>query len=348
MNSNTNTTNTASPLVSLSIAARMTLNMHSLNNEGGEGNQIQTRMIDIVSDDNILHNVNAISGDMLKHVLMEHFYRRAKEKEITLCASCQQFNVNRINADDPFLERTKKANNADFIHELLQHCAMDDIGGILVTAEKRSVPRKSVCEFGWVVALPELSKTESYFHAKYASELGESQREKDASDQQKSGANRGQNIFYRPASSGVYALVCHLELGRIGYNDINQRLAIDPQERRERTILLLESLMYTFLELNGAMRSTQLPHLVALEGFISTSTSSTPAPLLSPLIGGRDQRFAYREQAQKIAHALNGKGDDKSAMPIALHSFDSISDFTSVMRDVIDSTMPQAPQMQLR
>ena len=28
------------PIVSLSIAARMTLNMHSLNNEGGEGNQI--------------------------------------------------------------------------------------------------------------------------------------------------------------------------------------------------------------------------------------------------------------------------------------------------------------------
>ena len=331
-------------IVSLSIAARMTLNMHSLNNEGGEGNQIQTRMIDIVSDDNILHNVNAISGDMLKHVLMEHFYRRAKEKEISLCSSCRQFNVNRINADDAFLEETKKAKNADFIQQLLQHCAMDDIGGILVTAEKRSVPRKSVCEFGWVVALPELSKSESYFHAKYVSELGEDQRDKDAKDQQKSGANRGQNIFYRPASSGVYALVCHLELGRIGYNDISQRTAIDDTERQKRTTLLLESLMYTFLELNGAMRSTQLPHLVALEGFISTSTNSTPAPLISPLIGGRDQRFAYREQAQKIAEALNGKGDDKGSKPIALHSFDSISGFASEMRDLIDSLTPETPQ----
>src|ERR1700736_3981819 len=119
-------------LVSLSIAARMTLNVHSLNNEGGEGNQIQTRMIDIVGEDNILHNVNAISGDMLKHVLMEHFYHHAKEQSLSLCASCQQFNVNRINADDRFLARASR-KDAEFIDQLLHHCAMDDIGGILVT-----------------------------------------------------------------------------------------------------------------------------------------------------------------------------------------------------------------------
>ena len=35
-------------LYSLSISARATLDMHSLNNEGGEGNQIQTRMVNIV------------------------------------------------------------------------------------------------------------------------------------------------------------------------------------------------------------------------------------------------------------------------------------------------------------
>src|SRR5579885_2604296 len=122
-------------IVSLSIAARMTLNMHSLNNEGGEGNQIQTRMIDIVGEDHHLHNVNA---------------------------------------DDQFLARASR-KDAEFINELLQHCAMDDIGGILVTEEKRSVPRKSVCEFGWVAAIPELSRTESYFHVKYVSERGAQQ-----------------------------------------------------------------------------------------------------------------------------------------------------------------------------
>jgi CRISPR-associated protein Cst2 len=326
-------------IVSLSIAARMTLNMHSLNNEGGEGNQIQTRMIDIVGEDNTLYNVNAISGDMLKHVLMEHFYRRAKEEHMSLCASCQQFNVNRINADDPFLAKASR-KDAEFIDQLLQHCAMDDIGGILVTEDKRSVPRKSVCEFGWVAAIPELSRTESYFHVKYVSERGAKQLQDDANDQQKSGANRGQNIFHRPASSGVYALVCHLELNRIGYNDITQKYALSDEERQKRARLLLESVMYTFLELNGAMRSTQLPHLVALEGFISTSDNAFPAPLISPLIGGNDQekRFGYREQAEKIVAALNGKGPKH----VNLEGFDTLPDFAEQMRLLIDSSTPQA------
>ncbi|MEO9031031.1 MAG: DevR family CRISPR-associated autoregulator [Ktedonobacteraceae bacterium] len=324
-------------LVSLSIAARMTLNMHSLNNEGSEGNQIQTRMIDIIGEDKVLHNVNAISGDMLKHVLMEHYYRRAKEEHLSLCASCQRFNVNRINGDSAFLATTKGIKDSAFIDQMLQHCAMDDIGGILVTEEKRSVARKSVCEFGWVAALPELSRTESYFHVKYVPERSNNQRKEDADDQQKSGANRGQNIFHRPANSGIYALVCHLEISRIGYNDITQEYAISMDERQKRMAVLLESIMYTFLELNGAMRATQLPHLVALEGFISTSSSAIPAPLISPLIGGPDQQFAYREQAQEIAKALNGKGPER----VMLHPFDSLSAFASQMRQLIDSSTPQ-------
>src|SRR5579883_1851813 len=326
-------------LVSLSIAARMTLNMHSLNNEGSEGNQIQTRMIDIVGEDGLLHNVKAISGDMLKHVLMEHFYRRAREEQVSLCASCQRFNVNRINADEAFMARTKGVKDAAFIDQMLRHCAMDDIGGILVTEEKRSVPRKSVCEFGWVAALPDVSRTESYFHVKYVPERSDSQRKEDADDQQKSGANRGQNIFHRPANSGVYALVCHLEISRIGYNDITQEYAIGPEERQKRMTVLLESVMYTFLELNGAMRATQLPHLVALEGFISTSSSAIPAPLVSPLIGGLGNPLAYREQAEAIARALNGSN---AKSPIELHPFDSLAEFADQMRLLIDSVTPQA------
>lgn len=327
----------ANSLVSLSLAARMTLNVHSLNNEGGEGNQIQTRMIDIVGEDNELHNVNAISGDMLKHVLMEHYFRRAREEHMHLCESCQRFNVNRINSDEQFMKGTKGIKDADFIDQLLQHCAMDDIGGVLVTEGKRSVPRKSVCEFGWVVALPEITRTESYFHVKYVPERGESQRKEDT-DEQKSGANRGQSIFHRPASSGVYAFVCHLELSRIGYNDITQRYALDDEERKKRASLLLESLLYTFLELNGAMRSTQLPHLTALEGFLTTSNSAIPAPLISPLIGGSEHPQAYREQTEEIVKALNGNGPER----VYLTPFNTLSEFSQQMRNLIDSSAPQA------
>src|SRR5947199_135160 len=138
-------------IASLSIAARATLNMHSLNNEGGEGNQIQTRMVEIVGDDGQLHNVNAISGDMLKHVLMEHFYHHARVSRVSLCQSCQRFNANRINADKDFLKNASK-HDGEFIDQMLTTCAIDDVAGILVT-EGRSTPRKSISEFGWVRGL---------------------------------------------------------------------------------------------------------------------------------------------------------------------------------------------------
>ncbi len=323
-------------IASLSIAARATLNMHSLNNQGGEGNQIQTRMVDIVGHDGELHNVNAISGDMLKHVLMEHFYQHARNRHIALCQSCQRFNTNRINADTDFMKRAgaEKWNDGEFIDQMLQTCAIDDVAGLLVT-EGRSTPRKSISEFGWVLGIPGKVRTDSYFHVKYAPERGADQRAADAAGQ-KTGANLGQSIFHRPASSGIYAFVCHLELARIGYNDIKQSYAISEEERQLRASLLLESLLHTFIELNGAMRSTQLPHLVALEGVITTSTGVIPAPLVSPLMGREDDRFAYREQAAGIVTALNGHGEEI----VKLQTFDTISEFAGQMRDLIDSGSP--------
>lgn len=323
------------PIASLSIAARATLNMHSLNNEGGEGNQIQTRMVEIVGHDGLLHSVNAISGDMLKHVLMKHFYQHARARNITLCQSCQRFNANRINADEDFIKNASK-NDAEFIDQMLKTCALDDVAGILVT-QGRSTPRKSISEFGWVLGLPGRVETETYLHVKYVSERGSEKRAEDA-EGQKTGANLGQSIFHRPASSGVYAIVSHLELARIGYNDINQKYALTKEERQLRASLLLESLLHTFIELNGAMRSTQLPHLIALQGIITTSTGVTPAPLISPLIGGPDDTETYREQAKAIVTALNGN------QPPVVHasSFDTVSDFAAQMRELIDSSSPFA------
>ncbi len=321
------------PIASLSIAARATLNMHSLNNEGGEGNQIQTRMVEIVGYDGKLHSVNAISGDMLKHVLMEHFYHHARAREVPLCQSCQRFNANRINADEEFIKNASK-HDAEFIDQMLQRCALDDVAGILVT-QGRSTPRKSVSEFGWVLGLPGRVETDTYLHVKYVSERGSEKRAEDA-EGQKTGANLGQSIFHRPASSGIYAIVCHLELSRIGYNDIRQDYALDDDERQLRATLLLESLLHTFIELNGAMRSTQLPHLVALEGIITTSSGVTPAPLISPLIGGPEDNTSYRDQVASIVTALNGdQPPTVNAIP-----FETIGAFATEMRALIDSSSP--------
>ncbi len=324
-------------IASISISARATIDMHSLNNEGGEGNQIQTRMVDIIGADGRMHNVNAISGDMLKHIQAQHFFELAREQGLPLCAGCNHFDANRINADSGWIAGMPRSDR-EALSSLLKTCAMDDTAGILITAGGRSLPRKSVVEFGWVIGIPSLVQSESYFHVKYA-ERDKEQRTKDAAARESDGSNLGQAIFHRPASSGVSAIVCHLELGRIGYNDISQTYALDAEQRASRAKALMQSVMHTFLELNGAMRTTQLPHLVALEGIVTWSSSgATPAPMVSPLAGGRDDSNAYRAQAQQITQSLNGNG----AAVVTSTPFEELSGFAKQMRTLVDEAVPAA------
>jgi CRISPR-associated protein Cst2 len=131
----------------VSISGRLTLDLHSLNNEGAEGNQLQTRMVHIVDGEGNLQVVNAISGDMFKHIQAEHFQEVAKEMNLPLCTGCQVFDANRINADTAFFEGLT-AGNVGTIDQVLNRCAMDDTEGILITQGNRSTPRKSCVEFG--------------------------------------------------------------------------------------------------------------------------------------------------------------------------------------------------------
>lgn len=331
-------------IYSLSLAINATLDMHNLNNEGSEGNQLQTRMVDVVGSDGSLYSVNAISGDMLKHIQAEHFYNLARERGLPLCAGCRLFNPNRINADQDFLSRSKeeKWTDAQTLDELLRICAMDDIAGILITEGGRSIPRKSVVEFGWAVGIPDLTReghNQSFFHVKYAPERSEEQRDKEVAKRVKpratdgeaertGGANLQQAIFHRPANSGRYAIVCHLEFARIGYNDITHRYAISPDERRRRGTALLESVLHTFVQLNGAMRSAQLPHLVSLQGALAYSSRVLPAPLVSPI--AEDYATQMAEIGQRLA---GGSG-------VSVQTFSSLGGLAEQMGVLVETAQP--------
>jgi len=314
----------------LSVSAQVTLDMHSLNNEGGEGNQITTRMVNIVGQDGRLHNVNAISGDMLKHIEAEHLFRLVSAKQdVPLCAACREFNANRISADAAYSEAIEGKSDAEAISLMLETCALDDMAGNLITAGNRSIPRKSVAEFSWVVGLPELTTTDSYFHVKYASERSAKAREAET-DEERRKANLGQAIFHRPASSGVYAIVATFEIARIGFNDITQTYAVDEAQRAARYRALLESVLYTFIEPNGAMRATQNPHIVDFSGVIATSTDVIPAPTMSPIT------TSYRDQLASIQQALDKVRPDA----ITLAQFDSLAEFTEAMTELVQTTVP--------
>ncbi len=308
---------------SLSISGRVVLQMHSLNNEGGEGNQIQTRMVTIVHKRGERYEpvtVNAISGDMFKHIQAEHLYLLAKERGLPLCAGCQVFSASRALDDAEFIGNLP-GRDSEVIDELLKLCAIDDLEGNLIARGARSIPRKSVAEFGWVVGLPEVTRTESYFHVRYAAERGE----------RAEGEELVQPIFHRPASSGVYAVVATFEMARIGFNDITQEYAVADDERERRYKAFMESILYTFVEPNGAMRGTQNPHILDFRGVVTVSTDVIPAPTLSPLEDG------FEDEIKRVAAALNRvKGDGA----VAVHPFASMGEFAEIMQQLIAETEP--------
>lgn len=316
---------------SISVSARMTMDMHSLNNEGGEGNQIQTRMVNIVDGEGNLRNVNAISGDMVKHILAEHLHRIALASGLPLCEGCRRFDANRISADEAFMASIEKVSDAEALDQMLHTCAMDDMLGNLITAGSKSLPRKSVVEFGWVIGLPEKTRSDSYFHVKYARERGDKKRAADSEEKTRK-ANLGQAIFHRPANSGVYALISTIEVARIGFNDITQEYVLSAEQRQARYRALLEALLYTLVEPAGAMRSTQAPHIVGVSGVLTTSEDIVPAPTLSPL------NDRYEEQLATLCETLNGI----RANALEARSFGSLSGFAVEMSRLIRESEPYA------
>lgn len=378
------------PIVyTLSVCGRVIMDLHNLNNEGTEGNQQMTRMVWVVVKNQTgkptLRNVNAISGDMFKHIQAEHLHKLAIEQHsiaaarFPLSEGAIAFDANRINStadklDAGFwgrmgqqikarmseeLKKPKRAEelsgikvekdrakrikeiekeiiksenlvkgNVDLMNEILKSCAVTDLEGTLVTAEvtgeSRSLSRKSCIEFGWGVGLPDLTRTESLFHVKY--------------DPRERGEGAGsdtpqQAIFYRPLNSGVYAIVAHVELFRIGRNDITLRYAVEQDDRRLRARALLESLWLTFVKTAGAQRNTQHPHVLGWEGTIVYSSNlAVPAPTASPL------EEDYAEQLEKSKNSLNKLRPNA----VSVLSFKDQGDFGEKMSKLIQEI--EAPE----
>jgi len=310
---------------SVSISGALNLNLHSLNNEGAEGNYMQTRQVQVVDKAGNLFDVNAISGDMFKHIQAEHLYYLAKEEGLPLCSGCMRFDANRIVVDQEFAAQYKKESpDSEVLSGAIQRCILDDAEGILITSDiggkKRAIGRKSVLEFGWVVGIPETTRTDSYFHVKYAAE-GRGK----GGGEEAGASNTGQNIFHRPASSGQYAIVLNLDLFRIGYNDITMKYAISEDEKKKRIQALLKSVLFTFIQPKGAMRNTQSPHIVDFSGVITLSNTTFPAPMLSAL------NPEYTSELKKITGTLNALHSEA----ITIKEFSSLSDFAAILGSII-------------
>src|SRR5215472_8963396 len=280
---------------SLSLSAEITLALHNLNSEGSEGNQQQTRMVHVIDAGGTRHCVNAVSGDMFKHIYVRHLTEilRAQGEPLSLGAAASS--PDRITVDPEFKSAIKGRSALEIQTEMLTRCAVTDVAGTLFT-EGITVPRKSCVEFGWVVGIPNKVHTEQYFHVKF-----EPDRRKAASHAPRGeGTTAGsQTVFHRPANSGVYGLICHLELSRVGVNAVTREPAIAHDARVLRQRAAVQALLATLIKPAGAQCNTQSPHILECSGVLTTSSSYLPAPMLSPLSEG------YREDIGSIAETLN-------------------------------------------
>jgi CRISPR-associated protein Cst2 len=185
-----------------------------------------------------------------------------------------------------------------------------------------NLARKSAVEFGWLVGIPEQVEGGNYFHVKLtpgsvAKGSGEA-------------SNVGQNIFYRPANSGAYAVVLNVDLFKVGYNNLTKTYALSNEDIKKRYQALLKSILNTFIMPKGAMRNTQNPHIVNFEGIISTSTQIVPAPSVSAI---NDE---YTSEIKKISENLNKIYTNS----IENYEFNTIGDFAEHMEKIINSTEP--------
>lgn len=320
----------------MAISGLVTMNLHALNNEGAEGNTLMTRMVEIVDGEGQLRTVNAVSGDMLKHIQAEHLFLEAKQSGLPLCAGCAQFSANRIAADlelassvesSAAYKQAKEDGKVDSFNlkQVLQTCVIDDCEGILLTgwAGSKALARKSCIEFGWAVGRPDNTRTESYMHAKY---VPEGRGTGSGSEQ-----NLGQNIFHRPASSGQYAVVFNVDLYRVGRNDITLQYDLEPDERQKRIRALLKSVLYTFVKIGGAHRNTQHPHILDFSGVVATSAGVFPSPTVSAL------KADYLDEIALITKNLNAVADSGTLDAL---TFKGLGEFSSVMEKIINSVQP--------
>jgi CRISPR-associated protein Cst2 len=325
---------------SLTLAGRWNVNLHNLNNEGTEGNFIQPRTVTVVQHtaqrdgeepEPSLHAVNAISGDMMKHIHADYFRQIALDDgaddlenykgHLPLSRNSIVLDPNRISTETEVAEmlQDKNKENKEIIDYVIKNCALTDVHGILMTAKKRMLPRKSRVEFGWVVAVPKASQTDHFIHVKYARENATKYtHEKDET-------NKGQALFHRPASSAEYAVIAHVEADKIGLNEITLESPISEEARRTRVNAVLRALVQTLIHPYGAGRSQQAPHVGGFQGALITSNSRIPASTVSPL------EDDFMEQVSKTVKHMNRLGGK-----LTLEEIDSLPTLAEHVADLAE------------
>lgn len=296
----------------IAILGRITWQLHSLNNEGTVGNVTEPRNLKIIDPKTgKIVTSDGISGEMLKHIHAEMIWRLEEDKS-KFCDACKKLQPSRFD----FLvqsNKVKEKNIEKIVEKAIETCEMCDLHGFLI--QEPAGNRPSLIEFGWAVALPNSYERDIHTHARHAP--GERRREAEV---------REQMVYHRPTRTGIYAVISVFQPWRIGLNNVT-RTYVENVDRAERYKIALKAYRAMFLQTEGAMSTTRLPHTLDFEGIIVYSTSNIPVPKISPL------KDNYRDEITNIT-----KDIDENA--IKTKKFNGIEEFTAKIKGLIENYKP--------
>jgi CRISPR-associated autoregulator DevR family len=285
-------------LWSISFAYRLGLGFHALNNEGADGsNLMQPRRIDV---SNVTYD--GISGEIIRHHILEHFINACREERITMLPLSEGLHPDRgpigILAAAKELDHTELTNDKLYasVRKAIEKCAVLDVGGYLAAwkeqdgggQKKEYIAEKSYLDSNCAeYKNAEPVKRESCFDVAWLI----SEAPQDLTVTQHSAFRNTTEMNSRYAQtmrSNIYAGVIRADLHRIGtddywyWQDNTNRLAITLEEQRKRQRALTQAIANFIASPTGAKVAGWAPHVFLTEGAILL-TSCRTSPFCSPI-----------------------------------------------------------------
>ena len=285
-------------LWSMSVAFRLGLGFHALNNEGADGsNLMQPRRIDVGE-----LTYDGISGEIVRRHILENFVDLCQQgpDSIPVLPLSAGLHPDRgpigIRAAARLIENGSILSSANLypaVRRAITDCAVLDIGGFLAAFGQEDtndnaysaegaylaahcapvkganpVKRETCFDVGWLISEEPQDLTVTQ-HSAYR-------------DTAKLNSRYAQTI-----RSNVYGGVIRADLHRIGTDDnwylqSENRLAIGATEQQQRQTALVNAIINFIAAPTGAKTAAWAPHVFLTEGAILL-TSARTAPFISPI-----------------------------------------------------------------
>jgi len=286
----------------LTLAVKMQLNVHDLNNEAVAGNVTDIRIMEFLDENGKRIPAPAVSGRMLKHWHyegMRHLIINGAYSSIPLCVACKIGEpVRPAKLENGILShRTAIEEGAE---KVIKQCCICDIHGYLAAIaggrgarettsegeeqEPVSERRTSRVMFSWL--MPVLEKIKSQEEMGPVSKQVIHSRVKSGKEFDDKKLT-SQMPFNKSYTSGIYAFVSALDVDRIGLVELNlgnpKIYAIEDEERKNRIKVAIESYRLILSGKIGASLSYALPHSNPIEILVAYSETG-PLPFsVSPM-----------------------------------------------------------------